>query len=89
MEFSSFATEARAAFDSLHIDVMMYEKASALGIAETRYRLRAEGMKIGPDPLIAEATSGQRCIAALVRLVAQARQQHRQQNTPSPLPLAA
>lgn len=77
VDFAEFRTQARAEFATLNISVMMYEIGNATSSGPTMYRLRAQGMAIGPAALSAEATSPSEAISALRKLVGAARRTHR------------
>lgn len=77
-DFANFRSQARQAFSTLIVSVLMFEKGSGRGGEVTYYRVKVAGMAIGPDPLSATATSAQDAIDALIRQVGQARRQVQQ-----------
>ena len=72
-DFLDFSRAARAAFPSLHVSVMMYEKASARGGELLYYRLKVEGMALGTEALTATDTSAEQVINTMIGQVGRAR----------------
>ena len=77
-DFANFRTQAREAFSTLIVSVLMFEKGSGRGGEVTYYRVSVAGQAIGPDALSATADSAQGAIDALIRQVGQARRQVQQ-----------
>lgn len=72
-DFTDFRNQARAAFRSLNVSVMMYDKQTATSSGVIYYRLEVAGMAIGAKNLTAEGVTPKEVIDAMIKKVAQAR----------------
>ncbi|MDU0371979.1 hypothetical protein ACFPAF_16375 [Hymenobacter endophyticus] len=77
MDFFTFSQQARKRIYNLNVDVCMYEKETALGVGIIMYRLKVQGMAIGPEPLTTESASGEDCITNMIARVCRARRQQK------------
>ncbi|MDF7815335.1 hypothetical protein [Hymenobacter sp. YC55] len=71
-DFFAFRDNAKAAFSTLIVSVMMYEKGSGMGGEIVMYRVKVAGMAIGED-LTSEGPNPEEVLTNLRRKVGAAR----------------
>ncbi|MBT9394423.1 hypothetical protein KLP40_14725 [Hymenobacter sp. NST-14] len=81
MDFLTFSQQARKSIYNLNVDVCMYERENARGVGVIMYRLKAQGMGIGAQPLITESESGEECIKNMISRVCRARKDHNESHS--------